>query len=183
MHGVLILLAMGAGRYFGSEDLLVAEDVTSRLALARDNARLRHEAAEALHLRDQFLSVVAHELKTPITAMLASVQLLQRRAARTPDGEGRDRRALSVLNEQTRRLHRLIVSLLDLSRLQTGQFVLTFAPVDLHVLVPRLTEELQGALDRHVITLRCADTAALGDGRRPAAGAGHSEPAAKRDQV
>ncbi|HEY1013202.1 MAG TPA: PAS domain S-box protein, partial [Herpetosiphonaceae bacterium] len=87
-------------------------------ATAQANAQLYREAEQAVRARDQFLSIAAHELKTPITTILGNAQLLRRRADREGAASSRDQRALRALAEQAQRLSRLSVSLLDLSRIE-----------------------------------------------------------------
>ncbi len=111
-----------SGRAYTREDLALAEDLARRAALAIDSARLYREAQEALAARDEFLSVAAHELKTPITSLRGYAQL----TLRTMDQSGgvdpeRLRQALSVINIQSDRLTRLVSQLLDVSRIQSGQ--------------------------------------------------------------
>ncbi len=153
-------LAVTHGRRFSPEDQALAEDLAYRTAAAVDNARLYHEAREAVRLRDVFLSVASHELKTPLTSLFGNAQLLQRRLGRQGGLSERDQRTLQVLVEQASRLNKMITALLDISRLQTGQFSIQREPVDLCALVLRLAEELRPALDQHTISVR-SDGAAL----------------------
>ncbi|GAB4210816.1 MAG: hypothetical protein OHK0022_44550 [Roseiflexaceae bacterium] len=150
-----LTLALTHGRRFSPEDLELAEDLANRTAVAVDNARLYHEAREAVRLRDVFLSVASHELKTPLTSLFGNAQLLQRRLARQNSLNERDQRTLQVLVEQANRLNKMITALLDISRLQTGQFSIQREPVDLCALVVRLAEELRPALDQHTISVGC----------------------------
>jgi signal transduction histidine kinase len=64
-------------------------------------------ARQAIHLRDEFLSIAAHELKTPVTALMGYTQVLQRRLGRSDSVSERDLRALGVIAEQAERLGRL----------------------------------------------------------------------------
>ncbi len=61
-------------------DLALAEELGRRAAVAVDNARLHKEAEDAIGIRDEFLGLAAHELRTPCTALLLSVQALARYA-------------------------------------------------------------------------------------------------------
>jgi len=152
-----LTLAYAHGRRYDQDDLTLAEDLAHRTAVAVDNARLYHEAREAVRLRDVFLSVASHELKTPLTSLFGNAQLLQRRMSRSGTLSERDQRTLQVLVEQAGRLNKMITALLDISRLQTGQFSIQREPLDLAQLVSRLAEELRPALEQHTLVASLPD--------------------------
>lgn len=152
--GTISFMSAESGRRFSADDLAVAEDLAHRAALAIDQARLYSEAQQAVHLRDEFLSIAAHELKTPVTALLGYTQVLQRRAAREDSANARDQRALSVIAAQSERLARLIGRLLDISRIETGYFTIEQQLMDLSALVERVTGEMLPTLHMH--TLVCS---------------------------
>lgn len=122
-------------------------------ALAEANARLASDAQRALAVRDQFLSIASHELKTPLTGVLGSAQLLQRRLARSDNLSAANARTLRTMLDQGMRLNRMIGSLLDVSRIETGQLSIEAAPLDLSALLRRIVEEVQPTLDQHTLTL------------------------------
>jgi signal transduction histidine kinase len=150
--GSLLLGLRREGRRYTAADLPALEALADRAALAIDNARLYSEAQAAVGLRDQFLAVAAHELRTPLTSLLAAVQLAQRRLALVGLGE-RDARAMTMVSTQASRLNRMIGTLLDVSRIQTGQLILETAPLDLSALVARLATELEPTLGDHPLQL------------------------------
>ncbi len=162
--GALSFVSAESGRHFGAADLQLAEDLARRAAVSVDNARLYREAREAIGMRDEFLSIAAHELKTPVTSLLGYTQVLQRRFAREKTASDRDQRALKVISEQSERLSRLIHSLLDLSRIQTGHFTIQSQPVDLCVLARRVVDEARPALERHTLELSCAGDSFIVEG-------------------
>ncbi len=166
--GIIILATGESGRRYGQDDLTLAEDLAQRAALAIEHARLYREAQAAVQLRDQFLSIAAHELKTPVTSLLGYSQLLQRRLDRERPAHDRDRRAVQVMVEQTERLRALVASLLDVSRLELGQFSLDRQPVDLCPLARRVVDELQATLPStdapHTIEWSCPDAPVIVDG-------------------
>ena len=81
----------------------------------------RREAEDALGVREQFLSVASHELKTPLTSLIGTLQLMERRAAREGSLAVREQRTLGIAVAQADRLNQLIGSLLDISRIEQGQ--------------------------------------------------------------
>ena len=162
--GAISLGAAESGRTFGMADLQLAEDLARRAALAIDNARLYGEAQAAVHLRDEFLSVAAHELKTPVTSVLGYSQVLGRRAARDPALGERNRHAVQVIEAQAERLSRLISSLLEVSRLATGHFHVELEPLDLAALLRRIGEEVRPTLEGHKLELTLPDHPVMIDG-------------------
>jgi PAS domain S-box-containing protein len=131
---------------FSPDDREFAEELARRSAMALDNAMLYREAQEAVQVRDAFLSVASHELKTPLTSLLGFMDLLQRRVTPgTVIGE-REQRRITVAAEQAHRLSKMVSSLLDLSRLQMGQLSIEREPVDLSALVQRIADEVEPTL-------------------------------------
>ena len=87
-------------------------------------------------MRDEFLAIASHELRTPITSLSGFSQLVLNRLRR--DGKiepARLERALSEVDRQAHRLTELVEQLLDVSRLQSGRTVLRSRPVDLRSVV------------------------------------------------
>jgi signal transduction histidine kinase/predicted hydrocarbon binding protein len=125
--------------------------------LRRANELLRTEIAErkrAEEARDEFLSVAAHELKTPMTSLRGFAQLLSGQLERgeTPDPV-RLKRALSAIDQQSEKLSRLVSQLLDVSRLQGGRLVLEPRATDVAELVAAAVAVAKGQSDRHEITV------------------------------
>ena len=114
----------------------------------------RNRAEQALRVRDQFLSLASHELKTPLTSILGHVQLLLRRVERENSLSARDLRTLSLIANQTARLNRMLLALFDLSRIETGQLSIEWQPIDLCALLSQVVDEVQPALGERVIELQ-----------------------------
>lgn len=133
----------GDGRSpFDQGDLALCADLAARVAVGIDNLRLLAETQAAVRLRDQFLSIASHELKTPVTALLLQLDALRRalRAAGAEDAAGPwpDR-----IGRQTRRLTRLVDDLLDVSRIESGRMRLDLDPCDLGELVDEIVARTQ----------------------------------------
>lgn len=160
--GVISLVSTQPERRYTPADMALSVELARRLALAVENAQLYRQARQALEIRDHFLSVAAHELKTPVTSLLGYAQLLQRRLAR--DGNERDQKALQTISQQAGRLNSLIHSLFDVSRLQAGQFSITRARVDLAQLSRRIVDEVMVSLESHAVVYQGADSDLLIEG-------------------
>ncbi|HZI16693.1 MAG TPA: PAS domain S-box protein [Myxococcus sp.] len=134
--GVLTFLAIAPGRRFSRADLETAEDMARRAALAVDNGRLYREAQQAVRVREEFLQVASHELKTPLTPLSLKLQVLTRAAESHPREQWpRLTEDLATMRQQVRRLSQLMDELLDVSRISSGRFSLHVEPVDLGALV------------------------------------------------
>jgi two-component system CheB/CheR fusion protein len=118
-------------------------------------------AEEALATRDQFLSVISHELKTPITTILAHAQLLAHRLTRGQVFGERELRSLDLIAEQTHRLTRMLDLMLDVGRLQRGTFTVRRMPLNLAALLRQVVDRVQQPLDQHTLVLDCPPTALL----------------------
>src|SRR5262249_6791276 len=82
-------------------------------------------AAERESRKDRFLSLAAPELKTPLTSIKGFAYSLARRLEK---GEPSDPRHVQVLERQAERLHALLEEMLEVSRIETGRFVLHEEP-------------------------------------------------------
>ena len=124
-----------------------------RVALASERAA-RQEAEAASRLRDEFLSIAAHELRTPIAGLMGRAQLLLRQLRR--DGRlepERAARGLEGIAGQADKLSRLLNHLLDVSRLDACKLTLERQPTDLAALLQQVVADARVANDLHSITL------------------------------
>jgi len=134
--GLLTFAWSEPGRRYGPEDLEMLEELARRVVVAVENARLYHEAQDAVHLRDEFLGIASHELKTPLTPLRLKLQLLQRQAngarlgTTTLEAE-RVAESLDVALRQVRKLTDLVDNLLDVSRITAGRLRLELEELDL----------------------------------------------------
>jgi PAS domain S-box-containing protein len=154
--GTLTLVADSSGRRYGADDLALAEELAQRAAIAVDNARLYDEALNAIRLRDQFLAIASHELKTPLTALLGQAQLLERRLRREHGADERHLHSIGVVVGQANRLNKMVTGLLDISRIEQGALSIDLAPLDLCELARQVVEEIQPTLSLHTIVLDTA---------------------------
>src|SRR5262249_44439426 len=125
---------------------------TNKLLLEAERAA-RAEADAAVRLRDEFLSVAAHELKTPLTGLQIAVQLEMRRARRGDVNAESLVERFSRVDRQLQRLGRLIGQLLDVTRLQAGRLTLERAPADLRALVEDAVSQARARSSHDAITI------------------------------
>jgi signal transduction histidine kinase len=104
---------------------------------------------EAVRLRDTFLSVAAHELKTPLTALLGQSQLLRHRLQKTSVLTEANARSIDIIIGQTRRFNDLLDDLLDGARLESGQLMIRKMPFEVVELLRAIVDELQPTLSGH----------------------------------
>jgi len=139
--GAITFAYTGSHRRYRKADLRLAMELASRAALAVDNALLYRASQEAVRLRDEFLAVASHELKTPLTPLNLRLQSLRReldRGGPTLD-PARVREHVAALQRQSKRLATLVESLLDVSRLEAGRLELNLEYVDLAALAREVT--------------------------------------------
>ena len=116
--------------------ILVLHDVTALRRLER--------------LRKDFMNGVSHELKTPLTVIQACTETLLNGAVADP---ATARRFLQKIETQSERLHQLIVGMLQLSRVESGQQVFREEAVDLAAIARELMDQLQPIADNTEIQL------------------------------
>jgi signal transduction histidine kinase len=167
----ILYAAFRAPRQFSDDDRAFLEALGRQCAQALERVRLfvseqgaRAAAEEAVSLRDRFLSVASHELKTPLTSLLLQAQLLQRRVERLAALPEREQRAIQVITAQAQRLDRMIAALLDVSRLELGQLSLSRSAVDLCALARRVVSEVQPTTEAHVVSCTAPEDALIIDG-------------------
>ncbi len=119
--------------------LLAIEDITERKMLERALGRQVEELAAADRSKNEFLALLAHELRNPLAPLRNSLNLLE-----TPGADGAvTGRALQVMHRQIRNMARLIDDLLDVSRITRGKVLLQKEPVELIHLLRRSAEVVQ----------------------------------------
>ena len=139
--------------YRGFLDLVAA---SLSLSLTRTRAfeaeRRRAEALAALARgKDEFLAMLAHELRNPLAPMRLAVSLLY---PRLPDGD-RGRRYLAILDRQTATLTRLVEDLLDVERIRRGNIELRRERLDVGSVVQRALEAARALIEprRHEVSV------------------------------
>jgi PAS domain S-box-containing protein len=86
-----------------------------------DMRRIQDELRKANAVKDEFLGLVSHELKTPITTILGNAEVLMRRSSMLDEAERAG--AISDIHDEASRLHAIIDNLLVLARLESGKTI------------------------------------------------------------
>ena len=144
---VITALRSGTGELIGFAK--VTRDLTQRQQAEVEQRRLdaeRVRAEEALRIRDEFLSIASHELKTPLTAL--QIELYATRELTDKSGDERMGRKLARASRNADRLARLIEMLLDVSRIATGRLTLSRETFALGPIVEQIAETMGGTAER-----------------------------------
>src|SRR5581483_2213238 len=133
-----------SGRSFPAADVTVAETFASRAAMALENARLYHEVQQADRQKNEFLSMMAHELRNPLAPLRNAAEVLRQQGT----DPNRVRWAQGVIDRQLGHMVRLLDDLLDVSRLTLGKIRLTMEPVVLDAVVGQAVEATRPLFDQ-----------------------------------
>jgi PAS domain S-box-containing protein len=142
-------------RSWTTDEIAVVEETAERTwaAVARARAesaqrraheeavRLREAANEANRAKDEFLALLGHELRNPLTPILAVIELMKRQGV---SAFARERR---VIERQARHLARLVDDLLDVTRIVRGKVKLVRERVDIGQVVARAVEIVSPVLE------------------------------------
>ncbi len=149
-----------APRAFPADDIQLLQLGADRIALAIEHARLfaaeqaaHRRAEEALQLREEFLSLASHELKTPLTTLMGNLDWLERRTLKAAGLPERELQLLRVAIEQAKRLNQLVNMLLDISRIQQGRLTIEPQLVEVVALVREVVEAIRPRLQQHRLEL------------------------------
>jgi two-component system, OmpR family, sensor histidine kinase KdpD len=123
--GTLTLLTAESGRRLDEDDVHTAEQYSTRIGLALENARLysdlKASAADlsvALTAKDEFLGLVSHELRTPLTMLKGMANVLRRRSNEIPSAEQLS--GLLDIERNADQLQRIVENMLLLARAEHG---------------------------------------------------------------
>lgn len=133
---VLALSREASGREFGPVDRATADALASRAAIALDNARLYREIQQADRQKNEFLSMLAHELRNPLAPIRNAIEVMKLRG----DIGAELTWARDVIDRQMRQLSRLVDDLLDVSRITRGKIELRKQPIELGPVVLQAVE-------------------------------------------
>ncbi|MCM2357643.1 MAG: ATP-binding protein [Geobacteraceae bacterium] len=122
------------------------------------------EFKEIERLKDEMISAVSHEMRTPLTAVLGFTELLLEGIVEPAD----QKTHLATVYREAERLSRLVNNFIDLQRMRTGQQLYTFRDIAVHPLLAEVIGQFAGVSPIHRLTLDCPEElpAVRGDGER-----------------
>jgi signal transduction histidine kinase/DNA-binding response OmpR family regulator len=143
-----ILAAFGisraaSGRHFTPADFTIAEALAARAAIALENAQLYKDLEQADRQKNEFLSMLAHELRNPLAPIRTGVDVLRLRGDNQPEVIW----ARDMIERQTTQLVRLVDDLLDVSRITGGKIRLEMESVDVAAIVATAIETSRPLID------------------------------------
>jgi signal transduction histidine kinase/ActR/RegA family two-component response regulator len=132
MENQVGLLAIGSHRadFPTVLEATLLQVAANHVAVALRGAELLRRAREADRRKDEFMALLGHELRNPLAAIRGSIDLLLRTVDGTSDAE---RRALDIIDRQSRYVARMVDDLLNVSRLSVGKLELQKEPLDLRI--------------------------------------------------
>jgi two-component system sensor histidine kinase KdpD len=143
-----------AGRFEAADDRLLSA-VAGQLGVVIERERLRREAtdAEVLRRTDQLrtalLNAVSHDLRTPLASIIASAGSLRQSDVVWSEEERAE--FAEAIEDQARRLNRIVSNLLDLSRIEGGMLRPEKGWYDLGALIEDVVGRLRGITSRHQV--------------------------------
>jgi signal transduction histidine kinase len=148
-----VLAVGGARATYDPVRIMMVEDLCTRAAIAIDNCLLYREIEQRDLRKEQFVAMLAHELRNPLGAITSALGVLERVGGDPAD------RARSVIRRQLQNLTHLVDDLLDVSRITTGKISLSRSTLNLVESVERCLKTLEAGerMVGHVISVQSED--------------------------
>jgi signal transduction histidine kinase/DNA-binding response OmpR family regulator len=143
--GVLTLALAPSGRRFQAGDVSLAHELAGRAAIALDNALLVRDIQENDRRKNEFLAMLAHELRNPLAPVRSAVHVLHLRGPSMPELDW----AREVIDRQVTHLVRLVDDLLDVSRITRGKIRLQPEPTEAAAVVASAVETSRPVIEGH----------------------------------
>jgi signal transduction histidine kinase len=151
--GTIYVVRHPSAAAFADADLRLLDVFARQAGIAIEQARLAAatlaEKNRLESMQSSFISIVSHELQTPVSIIKAYAGTLAREDA--PWGRETVIRVARTIEEECDRLHALITELLDISRIQAGRVAMSIGPVDLADMAESLAERSRTRSPAHEI--------------------------------
>lgn len=143
--GALTVAHGPSGRRFSPADITLVEELSGRAAVALDNALLVRDIQEADRRKNEFLAMLAHELRNPLAPVRNAVHVMRMRGEGNPELTW----ARDVIDRQVTHLVRMVDDLLDVSRITRGKIQLSLEPMEVEHVVSRAVETSRPLIEAH----------------------------------
>ena len=138
MLGVICYSVTQSEKRYADQDMQLARELASRVALALENAELFMQSQGATRIRDEVLRVVAHDLRNPLNTVSLTADLLRDQMPNAEPQLWADK--LNIIERSVAQADRLIEDLLDVARMEAGHFAVEPQPTDVHALTVEAIE-------------------------------------------
>ena len=149
-------------RRWGQDEVQLVQQVASRCWESLERARVQNERTQLLHAaqaanraKDEFMAILGHELRNPLSPILTALQLMRAR------GDTTTAREQQVIERQVRHLMRLVDDLLDVSRIARGKVDLKIERIDIADVIAKAVETASPLLEARQHTLQIQVPAGL----------------------
>jgi signal transduction histidine kinase/CheY-like chemotaxis protein len=138
---------------FDEEERTFLHLISWHSAHAIERSRLYREAREADRQKDEFLAMLSHELRNPLTPIIAAVELME---LRDNSAFAKER---TIIARNARHIVRLVDDLLEVARLKRGKIVLRPELCELSTLITNAVETMNPLVEAHAQHLEVSDAA------------------------
>ncbi len=149
IYGALAVARREPGQPFGADEMSLIEDLAARASVAVENARLYRHVEENDRRKNEFLAMLAHELRNPLAPIRSAVELLRMLEINDDNVCW----ASEVIARQVDHMVRLVDDLLDISRISGGKIQLRTETIDARSVVERAVETSRPVIDARKHTL------------------------------
>jgi PAS domain S-box-containing protein len=151
MLGTLTFVTTESVRIYNIDDLRAAEDLAARAVISIENASLLATLKESDRRKDEFLAMLAHELRNPLAPIRNAVQILRLKGPFLPELQW----ARDVIDRQVQQMTRLVDDLLDVSRITRGKIELRKERIELVAVVKSAIEASRPLIEKqgHELTV------------------------------
>lgn len=147
--GAITFITAESRRLYTAEDLVLAEDLSRRAAVAIENARLYQALQEADKAKDRFIATLAHELRNPL-APIRQIPAVVGLSKFSPEVI---KRSMEILDRQASNLTRLVDDLLDIARATTGKIELEKEEISLNEVLGNAIETCRQRIEKKGLTV------------------------------
>lgn len=131
------------------------QQIEALQAQLRQSERRRASLEESERKKDEFISLVSHELKNPMASIKGYADLMRRRLSKLPDDP--NLKGLEIISQQVGRMTALLDQLLDFSRINMDRLRLDLRPINVVTLVEHVVEDLRLAATQQIVVETAAN--------------------------